>query len=134
MRRLRAAVLLAGAVLLATTGVASATSHGDIPAGLSFANTAVWEIQHFAIHMSLALQAMQTWFVSPGLGWALLGEQALCASITPFTGLLFGSAWGALATFLLTTTLGVMLTVWLTFTFWRIVTQMPARPTVALAT
>ena len=99
MRRFGTAVLLAGAVLLASVGVASASSHGAMPAGLSFTDMVVWEVQHYAIHMQLTAQAIQTWFVSPQLGWDLLDGQSLCSSQGRLTELLFDTGTHALESF-----------------------------------
>jgi len=113
MRRVVIA-LAASAILFATAGVASASSHGAMPPNLDFFQTVQWELQHFAMHMQYTWHAIQTWFVSHELGWAFLNDQALCAPLTPLMGVLFGSAAASLLTFALTIVFGAAMLLWLT--------------------
>ncbi len=92
--------ILTAVFLLAGVGIASASSHGAMPYGASFADLVVWELQHFALHLTLTLQAIQVMFVSPALGWAMLGDQAMCAGLGFVTAFLFKSAPLALLTFM----------------------------------
>lgn len=113
MKRLGITTLIAGVVLIATAGIASASSHGGAPVGTSLVGMMLFEIEHFVIHTQLTFQALLLCLVSPSLGWAMLGDQTLCASVTPLVGLLFGSAWGALATFALTVIVATLFLAWL---------------------
>lgn len=99
LKKFSTALLLVGAVLFVSTGVASASSHGAMPAGLSVIEMLNWEFQHFMLHMSLTYQALQLMSASPSLGWAMLSDQTLCAAISPLVSVLFGSAGAAAVTF-----------------------------------
>ncbi|MBP7805126.1 MAG: hypothetical protein KA052_02835 [Candidatus Pacebacteria bacterium] len=104
--------LLAGVLLLSQASIAYASSHGAAPAELSFIGMVLWEIEHFMIHMNLTWQALLMVPSSPQFGWALLGDQTLCASMSPLVGVLFGSAWSALATFALTILAMLSIMIW----------------------
>ena len=56
MRRFGVTTLLASAVLLATAGVASASSHGGMPADLSLWQIIKWQLDDFAAHISLTFE------------------------------------------------------------------------------
>ncbi len=121
MRRFVNAAFVVGAMLLTTATAALASSHRAMPAGMSFGDQIAWEIQHYLIHMQLTFEAIRIWLVSPELGWALLGDQTICATLSPLVGVLFSSALGALVTFVATIVFGVMLFAWLALQLWRII-------------
>jgi hypothetical protein len=98
MRRFGTAVLLTGAVLLATAGVANASSHGGMPADLSLWQIIKWQLDDFIVHMGLTLEAIKLMFVSPPLGWAML-DGALCGDKTHWAHALFDTADHALESF-----------------------------------
>jgi len=100
IKRFGLAALIAGALMLATTVAASASSHGAMPAGLNFVQKANWEIEHYVIHMTLTYQAIQAGISSPKLGWFLLNAQTLCARQGDLTSHLFDTAEHALGTFI----------------------------------
>ncbi len=99
MRRFGTAVLLAGAVLLASAGLANASSHGAMPPNLGFIDMMVWEIQHYTIHMQMTFEGIRTWFVSRELGWMLIDNQSLCAEQGRLTAHLFDTGMHALMSF-----------------------------------
>jgi hypothetical protein len=99
MKKLATATLVALAVAGTTVTAAFASSHGAMPAGLSLWDQMVWEVEHYALHMQLTLEAILAWFVSPQLGWDLLDSQALCAEQGRMTEHLFDTGMHALETF-----------------------------------
>lgn len=98
MRRFGTAVLLAGAVLLASVGIASASSHGAMPTDLSLWQIIMWQIDDFAAHMILTFEAIKLMLVSPSLGWAML-DGAMCGDKTHWAHALFDTADHALESF-----------------------------------
>lgn len=127
MKRLGILMLLVGVMFLSSVGVASATSHGGAPASMSLVAMLMFEIEHFIIHMGLTMQALLLCILSPSYGWTMLGDQTLCASVTPLVGLLFGSAAGALATFVLTIVAAALLFVWLVEKAWFALLRVSSR-------
>lgn len=109
MKRITAFLFAVVAPLFATGVYAS--SH-RAPADLSFIGATLWEIEHFVIHMGLTFEALVVMFSSPQFGWALLGEQIICATVSPIVGMLFGSALGSVLTFLVTIVLIGLFVVW----------------------
>jgi len=99
MKKLATATLVALAVAGVTVSAAFASSHGAMPAGLSLWDQMVWEVEHYALHMQLTLEAILAWFVSPQLGWDLLNSQTLCADQGRMTEHLFDTGMHALETF-----------------------------------
>jgi hypothetical protein len=98
MRRFAVTTLIAGAVLFATAGIASASSHGGMPADLSLWQTIKWQFDDFAAHISLTFEAIKLMLVSPSLGWAML-DGALCGDKTHWAHALFDTADHALESF-----------------------------------
>ena len=99
MIRSGVSVILAGAVLLAMASLAEASSHGGMPASLSFLQIVQWELVHFAIHLQLTLEAIcMIWLVSPSYGWDLLVDQSRCAELGNLTSHLFDTVIHALMT------------------------------------
>lgn len=99
MKRLSTAVLIASAVLLTTVSAAFASDHGSMPSDLSLWDQAVWEVQHYAIHMQMTFDGIRTWFASREVGWMLLDNQALCAEQGRLTAHLFDTGMHALISF-----------------------------------
>ena len=119
MRRFATSAFIASALLLVTAGVASASSHGAMPAGLSFLQVMQWELEHFGLHLQMIYQAIQTMFVSPSLGWDMLSDQSLCADQGNLTSHLFDTALHALMTFLDSTLVAVWVLVEVAARVWR---------------
>lgn len=108
MKRLATACLF----LLAGIGVAHASGHLPMSPSLSFSQMLLWEVQHFVTHMSMTYQAIELMFVSPSLGWAMLGDQTLCANTAHFTAHLFDTALHSLMTFVLAITVAAAFAAW----------------------
>ncbi len=118
MKRLWFSLLASVTVLW--SGLAFASSH-SAPVDPTFLGRMLWEVQHFTIHMSLTASAIFTTATSPAFGWAMLGSQTLCASMSPIVGFLFGSAWSALLTFMLAILAITAFVIWVSRLLWRIV-------------
>jgi hypothetical protein len=99
MMKLATATIAALVVTAMTASAAFASSHGAMPSGLSLWDQMAWEVEHYALHMQLTLEAIRTWFVSPQFGWDMLDSQTLCAEQGRITGHLFDTGTHALETF-----------------------------------
>lgn len=99
MRNLIAAVLAVGAFLVASVATANASSHGLMPAELTFLQALQWETEHFFAHIGYTYEALRTTISSPALGWAMMDEQVACSSAGWLTTWLFGTALKSLLTF-----------------------------------
>lgn len=133
MRRFGTAALLAGAVLLASAGIAQASSHGAMPSNLGFVDAVLWEFQHFGMHMSMTFQAIQVWVVSPEAGWSLLDGQALCADQGQLTGHLFDTGMHALLSFATVALLGTWIGIEVAARIMAFVAGLMRRPVPAVA-
>jgi hypothetical protein len=106
MRRYYVQLSALCALFFLSAGPAFASSHGA-PVPSDFIGIVAWEIQHFMIHMGLTLQAFAMLPASTELGWTALDGQTDCASMSFIAGLLFSSAWSAIATFMAVLVAGV---------------------------
>lgn len=117
MKRIGIVLLTAGMTLAALATSASASSHGA-PVFRSLFGRVLFEFEHFLIHIQLTTDALLLMFAAPSLGWTMLTAQTLCANVTPFVGLLFGTAGGAVVSFAVTVLLGIMFFTWVVRGIW----------------